>query len=78
MNRLLLVDCQKTLSCVPDNSMYQIAGFGRGSTNHEDLERLPADWERGCNFRCKPIPYLDILWNNSKNALFLATPVSVK
>ena len=26
--------------------MYQVANLGRGSTEIEDLERLPADWER--------------------------------
>ena len=28
------------------NSMFQVANFCRGSTKLEDLERLPADWER--------------------------------
>ena len=27
--------------------MYQVAGFGRGSAYHEDLEQLLVDWERG-------------------------------
>ena len=26
--------------------MHQVAGFGRGSADHEDLERLLVDWER--------------------------------
>ena len=26
--------------------MHQVAGFGRGSADHEDLEQLPIDWER--------------------------------
>ena len=32
MNRLLHVDCQKRFLVSQTNSMYQIAGFGRGST----------------------------------------------
>ena len=32
MNLSLLVDCQKRFTVSQTNSMYQIAGFGRGST----------------------------------------------
>ena len=32
MNRLLHVDCQKRFPVSQTNSMYQVAGFGRGST----------------------------------------------
>ena len=31
----------------------KVGGFGRGSTLLEDLERLPADWERETLFHCK-------------------------
>ena len=58
--------------------MYQIAGFGRGSTSIKDLERLPADWEREVLVHCKSIPYLEILLNHSDNSHFLAIPVPVK
>ena len=40
------MDCQKRFPVSQTNSMYQVAGFGRGSTWLEDMERLPADWER--------------------------------
>ena len=46
MNRSLLVHCQKRFPVSQTNSMYQVAGFGRGSTWIEDLERLQADCER--------------------------------
>ena len=59
MNRLLHVDCQKRFPV--SHSMYQVAGFGRGSTLLEDLEPLPADWEREIIFHCKSALYLEIL-----------------
>ena len=68
MNRLLLVDCQKSFPTSQSNSVYQIAGFGRGSTWIDDLERLLADWERETNFHCKSILHLDILLNHSCNS----------
>ena len=37
------------------SSMYQVAGFVRGSAYHEDLEELLVDWERGIIFHCKLI-----------------------
>ena len=78
MNRSLLVDCPERFPVSQTNSMYQIAVFGRGSTYIEDLERLPADWEREIIFHCKSIPHLEILSNQSYNSPFLAIPVSVK
>ena len=78
MNRLLRVDCQKRFPVSQTNSMYQVAGFGRGSTLLEDLEPLPADWEREIIFHCKPAQNLEILWNHSNNSFFPAPPVLVK
>ena len=65
MNRLLLVGCQKRFLVSRTNSMYQVAGFGRGSTKINDLERLPADWEREIIFHCRSILYLEVLLNHS-------------
>ena len=65
MNRACDVDCQKKFPCVPDNSVYHGACFGRGPTLIEDLAQLPADWEREIIFHCKSIVYLDILLNHS-------------
>ena len=42
------------------SSMFQVAGFGRGSAYHEDLEQLPVD--RGIIFNCKSILHLGIIW----------------
>ena len=50
MNRLVQVDCRKRFPMYQVCSMYQVAGFGRGSANHEDLEQLPVVWERGIIF----------------------------
>ena len=41
--------------------MCQIAGFGRGSTEIQDLERLQADCEREIIFHCKSILHLGII-----------------
>ena len=49
----LHVDCQKRFLMYQANSMYQVADLGRGSASDKDLERLPADWERGIIFHCK-------------------------
>ena len=45
MNRTWDVDYQKRFPVSQTNSMYQVACFGRGSTQIVDLERLPVDWE---------------------------------
>ena len=58
--------------------MFQVVSCGRGSTWIEDLERLPADWERDITFDCKLNPYLEILLNRSYNSSFPAIPASVK
>ena len=65
MNRLLHVDSQKRFPVSQTNSMYQVASFGRGSTQLEDLERLPVDWAREKFFNCNSICYLEILLNHS-------------
>ena len=75
--RLLLVHCQKSFPVSQTSSMYEIAGFGR-SSEFEDLERLPADWEREVIFHCKSTLSLEIFLNHSYNSLFLAIPVAVK
>ena len=77
MNRLVQVDCQKRFPMYQASSMYQVAGFGRGSAYHEDLEQLPVDWERGIIFHCRLIRRLGILSNHSFNSFFLANPVFV-
>ena len=46
-NRLLHVDFQKRFTMYQASSMYQIAGFGRGSAYHKDLEQLPNDGNVG-------------------------------
>ena len=74
-NRSLHVDCQKRFPMYQASSMYQIAGSGRGSAYHEDLEQLPVDWERGKIFHCKLIRHLGTPWSRSKGPVFLATPV---
>ena len=56
--------------------MFQVAGFGRGSTKIKDLERLPADWEREINFHSKSILYLEVLLTHSYNSPFLAITVN--
>ena len=58
--------------------MYQMACFGRGSTQIVDLERLPVDWEREKIVHCNSILSLGVLLNHSCNSPSLATPVSVK
>ena len=45
-NRDCDVDCQKRFPMYQTDSMYQVACFDRGSAYHEELERLPVDWER--------------------------------
>ena len=66
MSRLVHVDCQKRFPMYRAIFMYQVAGFGRGSANHKDLERLPLDWEGEKIFHCK-----------SYNSFFPATSVFV-
>ena len=59
--------------------MYQVAGFGRGSTWIEDLERVSVDWEREIISHCKSILNLEI--NSLESFMrspFLVTVVSVK
>ena len=58
--------------------MYQVANLGRGSTEIEDLERLPADWERAKFSHRKSVLYMEILLNHSYNSLLPATLVFVK
>ena len=43
--------------------MYQVAGFGRGSTQLEDLERLPVDWERK---KIEDLERLPVDWERKK------------
>ena len=61
MNRLVLVDCEKRFPMYQASSMCQVAGVGRGSTYHKDLEQLLVDWERGIIFNCKLILHLGFL-----------------
>ena len=49
------MDCPKRFPMYQASSMYQVAGFGSGSANREDLEPLPVDEERGIIFHCKLI-----------------------
>ena len=46
MNRLVQVEFQKRFPMYQASSMHQVAGFGRGSACHKELEKLPVDWER--------------------------------
>ena len=57
---------------------YQVACFGRGSTEIEDLEGLLVDWEREDFFHCNSILHLEILLNHSCNSPSPVTPVFVK
>ena len=50
MKRTWNVDCHQRFPVSQTISMYQVAGFGRGSKELEDLVRPPADWEREIMF----------------------------
>ena len=68
-NRLLHVCRQKRFPMHPANSMHQVAISGRGSAFHQDLERLPVDWERVKIFHCRSTLHLEILLNHSKKII---------
>ena len=53
--------CKWTVKNVSPCTKHQAAGFGRGSANHEDLEQLSVDWERGIIFHWTLIRHLGIL-----------------
>ena len=60
------------------NSMYQIADFGRGSASQKDLEQLPVDREREIIF---PLQIGSTSWNSLESLIlfnFPTTPVFVK
>ena len=64
MNRLVQVDSRKRFPMHQASSMSQVAGFGRGSAYHEDLEQLPVDLERGEN--C-PLQIDSTSWNSPES-----------
>ena len=56
LSRLVQVDYRKRFPVYQASSVFQVAGFGRGSAYHEDLEQRPVDWERGANLHLQAEP----------------------